>query len=82
MALNKFSRKSAEKAPGEIKMQKTPDVEDAGTRNNTKTKVKSFSIRLDLLDKVDAYRTTHRTESGTIPSASQIVNEALEAYLR
>lgn len=82
MALNKFSRKSAEKAPGEIKMQKTTDTEDAGTRNNSKTKVKSFSIRLDLLDKVDTYRTTHRTDSGTIPSASQIVNDALEAYLR
>lgn len=84
---NRFSRESAEEAPGKIqtesKKQQTKDVETSKAgRNNVVTKVKSFSIRLDLIAKIDEYRITHRTEDGTIPSASRIVNDALETYLK
>ncbi|MBS6623267.1 hypothetical protein NUU00_10035 (plasmid) [Bifidobacterium breve] len=84
MALGKFSRKAAEQAPGDISMtpkEPTKNADEEG-RNNSKTKVRSFSVRLDLWEKLDTYRITHRTKSGTIPSASSIVNEALEAYLK
>lgn len=75
MALNKFSRKEASRAIGDIPLK--PEKEKQSGRSNTRTTVKSFSIRNDIAKSLEDYMFEHR-----IRSASEVVNRALEAYLR
>ena len=72
---NQFTRKAAESAPGEV-FAKTGDAKPKKGRNSTKTVVKSFSVRADLCERLEAHLWDIHERS-----ASKIVNEALEAYL-
>lgn len=81
MALNKkFTRSSAEAAPGNINTETnlTSEATIAGTatRNNAKTVVKSFSIRTDVYQGIERYLYDHHERS-----ASKVVNLALEEFL-
>ncbi|MCF2562041.1 hypothetical protein I6E06_06170 [Bifidobacterium boum] len=75
MALNKFSRKEASQAIGDIPLK--PAKENQSGRSNKRTTVKSFSIRNDIAKSLEDYMFDHR-----IRSASEVVNKALEAYLK
>lgn len=80
--LNKnYRRKSAERAPGEIDFGKGKEAaagagEGKPARTNARTTVKAYSIRNDLIERLNDYRFTHRE-----PSISGIVNQAIERFL-
>lgn len=65
-----FDSASALSAPGQLETKSTH-------RSTAKTSVKSYSVRNDLLEKLETLR-VKRGERST----SKLVNEALEAYLK
>lgn len=75
MALSKrqvagLSRESSEEAPGKLR-----EVDSPKSREKT-TDVKSYSIQLALLDRLEAFR-----KDRGLRSTSKIVNDAIKLYL-